>query len=185
MSTKEIYKQEIEIPENVKISIEDNKIIAEGPKGKTFKEIKHFALNKIIFMKIENNKFIAYTLKDRREYRAIVGTIIAHVRNLIEGVTRGYLYKMKIVYSHFPIKVEIKEGKVYIYNFLGERTPRIAEIVGSAKVELKENYLYVKGIDIEDVGQTCNNIEQAVRISVWDRRVFQDGIFLVERGYES
>ena len=185
MSTEIAYKQEIEIPENVKISIENNKIIAEGPKGKTSKEIKHVALNKLIFMKIEGNKFIAYSLKDKREYRAMVGTIIAHVRNLIEGVTKGYMYKMKIVYSHFPIKVEIKEGKVFVYNFLGERTPRIAKIVGNTKVELKENYLYVKGINIEEVGQTCNNIEQALRITAWDRRVFQDGIFLVERGYES
>ena len=179
------YFQEVEIPENVKITIENNKIIAEGPKGKTSKEIKHFELNKTIFMKIENNKFIAYSTKDKRRYRAMVGTIVAHVRNLIDGVTRGFCYKMKIVYSHFPIKVEIKENKVYIYNFLGERTARIAEIVGNVKVEIKENYLYVKGINIEEVGQTCNNIEQAVRISSWDRRVFQDGIFLVERGYES
>ena len=183
MSTE--YSKEIKIPENVKISIESNKIIVEGPKGKTYKEIKHVELNKTIFMKIDGNKFIAYSLKDKRKYRAMVGSIIAHVRNLIEGVTRGYCYKMKIVYSHFPIKVEIKENKVYIYNFLGERTPRIAQIVGNVKVEIKENYLYVKGINIEEVGQTCNNIEQAVRISSWDRRVFQDGIFLVERGYES
>ena len=179
------YFQEIEIPENVKITIENNKIIAEGPKGKTFKEIKHVELNKTIFMKIENNKFIAYSTKDKRKYRAMVGTIVAHVRNLIDGVTKGFCYKMKIVYSHFPIKVEIKENKVYIYNFLGERTARIAEIVGNVKVEIKENYLYVKGINVEEVGQTCNNIEQAVRITSWDRRVFQDGIFLVEKGYES
>jgi large subunit ribosomal protein L6 len=179
------YFQEVEIPENVKITIENNKIIAEGPKGKTSKEIKHFELNKTIFMKIENNKFIAYSTKDKRRYRAMVGTIVAHVRNLIDGVTRGFCYKMKIVYSHFPIKVEIKENKVYIYNFLGERTARIAEIVGNVKVEIKENYLYVKGINVEEVGQTCNNIEQAVRITSWDRRIFQDGIFLVEKGYES
>jgi large subunit ribosomal protein L6 len=179
------YFQEIEIPENVKITIENNKIIAEGPKGKTFKEIKHVELNKTVFMKIENNKFIAYSIKDKRKYRAMVGTIVAHVRNLIDGVTRGFCYKMKIVYSHFPIKVEIKENKVYVYNFLGERTARVAEIVGNVKVEIKENYLYVRGINIEEVGQTCNNIEQAVRITPWDRRVFQDGIFLVERGYES
>ncbi|MFH7903648.1 MAG: 50S ribosomal protein L6 [Candidatus Aenigmatarchaeota archaeon] len=178
---KEIYSEYIEIPSDVKISIEGNKIIAEGKLGKTSKEIKHVALNKIIFMKIEDNKFIAYSLKRRKEYVAMVNTIIAHVRNLIEGVTKGYKYTMKIVYSHFPIKIEIKEGKVFIHNFLGERTPRIAEIVGNTKVELKENYLIVSGNNIEEVGQTCNNIEQACRITVWDRRVFQDGIFLIKR----
>lgn len=179
--TEKIYSEEIKIPSDVKISIEGNKIIAEGKLGKTTKEMKHIALNKIIFMKIEGDKFIAYTLKRRKEYIAMVNTIIAHVRNLIEGVTKGYKYTMKIVYSHFPIKIEIKEGKVFIYNFLGEKTPRIAEIVGNTKVELKENYLIVSGNNIEEVGQTCNNIEQACRITVWDRRVFQDGIFLIKR----
>ncbi|MEM0324378.1 MAG: 50S ribosomal protein L6 [Candidatus Aenigmatarchaeota archaeon] len=179
--TEKIYKEEIEIPEDVKIEIKDNKIFVEGKFGKTYKEIKHISLNKIIFFKIENNKFIAYTLKTRKEYIAMVNTIIAHVRNLIEGVTKGYEYVMKIVYSHFPIKIEIKEGKVFIYNFLGEKRPRIANIVGNTKVELKENYLIVSGNNIEEVGQTCNNIEQATRISKWDRRVFQDGIFLIER----
>lgn len=181
----ELYKKEIEIPENVKVEIIDNKIFAEGKLGKTYKEIKHVALGKIIFMKIEGNKFVAYSTRKRREYMAMVNSIIAHVRNLIEGVTRGYKYRMKIIYSHFPMKIEIKEGKVIINNFLGERTPRIANIVGNTKVELKENFLIVTGNNIEEVGQTCNNIEQCVRISAWDRRVFQDGIYLIERGYLS
>ncbi|MEM0243456.1 MAG: 50S ribosomal protein L6 [Candidatus Aenigmatarchaeota archaeon] len=179
--TQKTYKAEIRIPEDVKIEIQENKIICEGKLGKTSKEIKHYALNKIIFMKIEDNKFIAYTTKIRKEYVAMVNTIIAHVRNLIEGVTKGYKYTMKIVYSHFPIKIEIKEGKIFIYNFLGEKKPRIAEIVGNAKVEMKENYLIVSGNNIEDVGQTCNNIEQSTRVPKWDRRVFQDGIFLISK----
>lgn len=181
LKTEEIYSEEIEIPEGVKIEIDGNKIIAEGKLGKTSKEIKHVALKKIIFMKVEGNKFIAYSTDRKKEYKAMVNTIIAHVRNLIEGVTKGYKYTMKIVYSHFPIKIEIKEGKVFIYNFLGEKTPRVAEIVGNTKVELKENYLIVSGNNIDEVGQTCNNIEQACRITVWDRRVFQDGIFLIKR----
>ncbi len=181
------YRREIEIPQNVEIRIEGNKIIAKGPLGETSKEIKHVLLNKEIFFKVEGNKFIAYSTKSKRKHKAMVGTIIAHVRNLIDGVTRGYKYVMKVVYSHFPIKVEIKEDKVIIRNFLGERTPRIAKIVGNVKIEYKEPFLYVRGINIEEVGNTCNNIEQCLRkrITKFDRRVFQDGIFLIEKGYES
>ncbi len=187
MSTEIKYKQEIEIPSNVKIRIENNKIFASGPLGETSKEIKSVFLNKQVFMKIENNKFIAYSLDDKRNFKALVGTIVAHVRNLIDGVTKGYKYTMKIIYSHFPIKVEIdnKNKLVIIRNFLGERTPRIAKIVGNVKVECKEPFIYVSGINIEEVGQTCNNIEQCLRkrITKFDRRIFQDGIFLIERNY--
>lgn len=179
--SEEIHRKEIEIPPQVKLEINENKIFVEGKLGKTFKEIKHIGLGKIIFFKIEDNKFIVWSIRKRREYISMVNTIIAHVKNLIEGVTHGYKYIMKIIYSHFPIKIEIKEGKVFIYNFLGERIPRIAKIVGNTKVEVKENYLIVSGNNIEEVGQTCNNIEQATRISRWDRRVFQDGIYLIER----
>lgn len=178
-----VYKKEIEIPENVEIKFEKNTFFAKGPLGETKKEIKSPFLNKIIFVEIDekNRKIVVKALKEKKKYKAMVGTIIAHVRNLIRGVTKGYKYIMKIVYTHFPINVKIEGKKVIISNFLGEKTPRVAEIVGNTKVTIKGDTIEITGINIEEVGQTANNIEQATRITGKDRRVFQDGIYIYEK----
>ena len=48
-------------------------------------------------------------------------------------------------------------------------------------MEIKGDKVTVTGTDVEKAGQTAANIEQSTRISSRDRRVFQDGIFLVRR----
>jgi large subunit ribosomal protein L6 len=60
---------------------------------------------------------------------------------------------------------------------LGEKVPRIANILGDTKVEVNGQDIVLTGTNKEDVGQTCANIEQACRISKYDRRIFQDGIY--------
>ena len=50
------------------------------------------------------------------------------------------------------------------------------------KVEVKNKVdVIVTGADIEKVGQTAANIERACRIRKRDRRVFQDGIYIVAK----
>ena len=72
-------------------------------------------------------------------------------------------------------------SEVQISNFLGEKRPRRAKIVGSTQVEIKGDVLLVNGPDIEAVGQTAANVEQATKIKNYDPRVFQDGIYIVEK----
>ena len=49
------------------------------------------------------------------------------------------------------------------------------------RVENKTDVV-VKGADREKVGQTAANIESACKIKKRDRRVFQDGIYIVSKG---
>jgi len=94
-------------------------------------------------------------------------------------VTQGFRCEMKMVYSHFPIKLIVKEEELVIENFLGEKFPRKARLMGEAKVEVKGDQVIVTGRDIENVGQTAANIERATKIKNFDPRVFQDGIYIV------
>lgn len=55
---------------------------------------------------------------------ACIRTICSHVENMITGVTKGYLYKMRFCYAHFPINVSITGKIVEIRNFLGEKRVR-------------------------------------------------------------
>jgi large subunit ribosomal protein L6 len=50
----------------------------------------------------------------------------------------------------------------------------------TVKVENKTEVV-VSGADKEKVGQTSANIERACRIRGRDRRVFQDGVYIVEK----
>ena len=68
---------------------------------------------------------------------------------------------------------------------LGER-PRVAKLPWSpSEVEVKvqnKTDVTVSGVDREKVGQTAANIERSCRIKKRDRRVFQDGIYIVSKG---
>jgi large subunit ribosomal protein L6 len=100
---------------------------------------------------------------------------------MITGVIKGFTYKLKIVFSHFPISVKVKENIVSIENFTGERSPRLVKIFGDTKVSVKEDDVIVQGINLEDVSQTAASIEQGTKVKVKDPRVFLDGIFIFEK----
>jgi large subunit ribosomal protein L6 len=88
---------------------------------------------------------------------------------------------MKIVYAHFPIKTAIKGDTFVVENFLGEKCPRKTKILGDTKVTVKGDQVLLNGPNVEDVGQTAANIERATKIKGFDPRVFQDGIYIVEK----
>jgi large subunit ribosomal protein L6 len=100
---------------------------------------------------------------------------------MITGVTKGFSYKLKIVFSHFPISVKLQDKFVLIENFTGERRARKVKTVGDVKVKIEAEDIIVEGVNLEDVSQTAANIEQATRVRRKDPRVFLDGIYVYER----
>jgi large subunit ribosomal protein L6 len=169
-------EKELIIPDKVTVDVDKKTVKVTGPKGTLQKQFKYFY--DVIIIKKEN-KLVVTSDSDKKKVRAIVGTIVSHVKNMVKGVTEGYTYKMKIIYSHFPVTVKIEGKKILINNFLGEKVPRIADILGDTRVEVNGQDVTLTGSNKEDVGQTCANIEQACRITKYDRRVFQDGIYKV------
>ncbi|MFH7882616.1 MAG: 50S ribosomal protein L6 [Candidatus Aenigmatarchaeota archaeon] len=171
-----MFLKEVKIPEDVKVSI-NGEIKVVGPNGEIRKRFE------LVEVKIEKdeNKIKIFSESENRKIKAKVGTIAAHIRNMINGVKKGYTYKLKVVYSHFPISVKVEGDKVLILNFLGEKIPRIAKIVGNTKVKIEKDEIIVSGIDIDEVSQTASNIELACRIKRKDRKIFQDGIWITGR----
>ena len=148
-----------------------------GSKGELKRNFKQRAIK---ILKDDGNIVLEAQFPKKRD-KAMLGTIKSHINNMIIGLTDGFTYKMKIVYAHFPMTVKVNEGKVIIENFLGERHPRTAKILSDTKVQIKGDEVIVSGVNKEDVGQTMANIEQATKIKGRDPRVFQDGIYLVEK----
>jgi len=171
-------KQKITVPENVTATIEKDIVTIKGEKGELSRIFSHPKIE----IKV-NGKVVEIHCKDtRRKEKALIGTFIAHINNMIKGVTEGFEYKMKTVFSHFPIKTSVDENEFVIQNFLGERSARRAKILNGVIVEVKGEDITVRGIDKEQVGQTVANIERASRVKKRDIRVFQDGVYRISRG---
>lgn len=173
-----MFSKELAVPEGVDVEILFGKYKVSGPKGTIEKK---FELTKDIKVEKQENKVKFSSENERRNVKALVGTNVGHMKNAIEGVTKGFVYKLRFVYSHFPMTVKAEKDKVVISNFLGERTNRIAKIVGQTQVKIEGADITVSGIDIDDVGQTASNLELACRIVGFDRKIYQDGIYLVSR----
>ena len=108
-------------------------------------------------------------------------TVSSIVRALVHGVTKGYEYKMKVVFAHFPVTVKIKDDTVMVENFMGERSPRLAKILAGCKVSTEGDDILIKGTSLEQIGQTAANIEQATKIKRKDQRIFLDGVYVYEK----
>jgi large subunit ribosomal protein L6 len=171
-------KKEIKISEGVEVILEGSKIIVKGKKVILERTLPH---PKIRFEK-KDNSIIVYCKTPRKKEGGLIGTFAGHIKNMIEGATNGFTYEMKLVYAHFPVKTSVKGKEFIIENFLGERTPRKAKILGETKVEIKGEKIILTGPDIEKVSQTAANIEKATKIRNKDPRVFQDGIYIVRKG---
>ncbi len=174
-------EKKVKIPEGVEVKVQGFKVFVKGPKGELERDFTSPLFKDFISLEVKDGEFIARSTSERRKVKAMLGTIAAHVRNMIKGVTQGYRYKLKAVYVHFPMNLEVKGDKVIINNFLGERTPRTAKIVGNVTVKVQGQEIIVEGINKEEVGQTAANLEQATRVTHLDRRIFQDGIYLVSK----
>jgi large subunit ribosomal protein L6 len=168
----------VDIPSGVKVKLKGNTLTVDGPKGNLTRNFSHPRIS----IQVTKNKVIIEGIMPKKKESALIGTWEAHINNLITGVTKGYIYTMKVVYSHFPVKTILKEDELLIENFLGESHPRKAKIVGGTKVEIKGDTITLTGINLEDVSQSCANIELATKIRNYDPRVFQDGVYLVEKG---
>ena len=177
MSDTALYEKRIEIPSECQVTLEDKTLVVSGPLGqlqRTFPEPQ-------TDIQIEDKEIVVSTGINRKRTRALVGTVIAHLRNMFTGVQFGYEYEMKIVYSHFPITVEIQDKTVIIKNFIGERGVRRARLIGDVEVRTTEDEIFITGIDIEHVSQSAANIQLATKIRHKDRRVFLDGIYVIRK----
>jgi large subunit ribosomal protein L6 len=167
----------IEIPNEIEAEVENFKVKVKGPKGSLEKDFFSPLFKKDILLKKEDKKIIIKTDSKKKKVKAMVGTIEAHINNMLKGVTEGFSVKLKIVYMHFPFTVKISGKEITVNNFLGEKLARKTNIVGDCKVEIKGDEITVTGISKDDVGQTSANLERVTWIRSRDRRVFQDGIF--------
>jgi large subunit ribosomal protein L6 len=167
----------IQIPDDVEITIEGRKVTVKGAKGTLTRDFSYAPIS----IELNDKTIRIWAEWPRKKETALVGTIYSHIQNMIIGVRKGFTSKVKIVFSHFPISVKVKDKTLLIENFTGERNPRKSKIVGNVQVKIQSEDIIIQGIDLEEVSQTAANIEQATKVKRKDPRVFLDGLYVYER----
>ena len=168
----------INIPEGVSVDSSSSNVKVTGPRGELSRSFEHSAIK----LEQSENRLNIVGNNLRKKEKALIGTWNAHLKNMVRGVDKGFLYEMKIVFAHFPMKVAVKGNIVAIDNFLGEKATRNSAIVGDVKVNVKGDAVTIEGNNIEEVGQTSGNLEKATIVKGRDTRVFQDGIYMISKG---
>jgi len=161
-------KSEIEIPDGISVSTNGDEISISGPKGKVITLLP-------MAVKLDGKKVII-----PMSSKEMMNTAAALMKSAIKGVQEGYKIKLKMIFAHFPMTVEIKGKEIYIKNFLGEKVPRVADIVGDTVVKPEKEFVTISGPDKHAVGQTVANIRIATKIKNKDPRTFQDGLYEIE-----
>jgi large subunit ribosomal protein L6 len=182
MSTEREANQEmVDVPKGVTFTVHGRRLIAKGPLGQVDRPFPSDALELV-----STGSHVTLTLRlpaHRKRSQALLRTWAAHLRNLSGSLTRGVEARLKIVAAHFPMKVQVKENHILIENFLGEKHPRSSDLLPGTTGRVDGDFVILSGYDVEQVGQSAANIERASRIREYDPRVFQDGIYLVERAH--
>ncbi len=179
MSIKpEFFVNEIVIPSDVSISKQENSIITKGSFGSVQKDFTKMPA----IIELQDEKIVIKSQGNRKKDFALVNTMQSVINNMIKGSTKGFTYKLKIVFAHFPITVKIKGREIHVENFFGERSARTSKIIGSdTKVTVQGEDVVVTGPNIENVSQTAANLELATRIKNKDSRVFLDGVYIYSK----
>lgn len=175
--------QDIVIPEGVEIEVKARDVRVTGPRGVLKKSFKHVDVE---IQRIGKNKIRVLVWHGARKHVACIRTVCTHIQNMVKGVTKGFLYKMRLVYAHFPINANIvDDGKsVEIRNFLGEKVIRRVPMLEGVKIEhstAQKDELILTGNDIENVSQSAANIQQSTDVKNKDIRKFLDGIYVSEK----
>merc|ERR1712080_93369 len=165
--------QSVTVPDDVDVTVKSRVVTVKGERGTLVKSFKHLAVD--------------ISMPGKKTWVAAVRTVCSHITNLCNGVTKGYKYKMRAVYAHFPINCAISEGGtlVEVRNFLGEKYTRRVRMHDGVKCENSKDQkdeLILTGNSVEAVSQSAALIQQSTTVKNKDIRKFLDGVYVSEKG---
>ncbi|KAG2491764.1 hypothetical protein HYH03_009925 [Edaphochlamys debaryana] len=176
------------VPKGISIEVKGRAVRVKGPRGTLTRDFKHLAVDMFLTEDKDGNKVLQVDCHFGKKKRlASIRTVCSHVKNMFTGVTKGFEYKMRLVYAHFPININIENQgkKVEIRNFLGEKRVRVVNMLDGVKIARSDGVkdeLVLSGSDLENVSRSAALVSQSCRVRVLDIRKFLDGIYVSEKG---
>ena len=174
---KKDFNEKISIPEGVSCSISDGHLTCSKSGKESQRDIKIPGIS----IKVQGNEILFSSEKANKKEIKVIRSYIAHLKNMFSGLNEEYVYELESCNVHFPMTMKQDKGVVLINNFLGEKTPRKAVILPNVDVQIKGAKITVSSHDKEAAGQTAANLEKATIVRNRDRRIFQDGIYIIEK----
>lgn len=149
-----IGRKPITRPDNVKVTINDNIITVEGPKG-----VLQQRIPQDISIEIKDNEMLVTRPSDAKDHRALHGLTRALVANMVDGVSKGFEKKLEMVGVGYRAQMQ---GSKLVIN-IGFSHPVEVEPPQGIEFEVPApTKITVKGIDKQLVGNTAANI-RAIR----------------------
>ncbi|MEW5298862.1 MAG: hypothetical protein WDW38_000403 [Sanguina aurantia] len=178
---------QVTIPSNVTIEVKGRAVRVKGPRGTLQRDFRHLSVDMFLIEEEGEKKLKVECHFGRKKRLASIRTACSHVQNLITGVTKGFEYKMRLVYAHFPINISIEQkgAVVEVRNFLGEKRVRVITMlpgVTIARSDAVKDELILIGNDVENVSRSAALVGQSCLVRGLDIRKFLDGIYISERG---
>jgi large subunit ribosomal protein L6 len=169
--------EEIAIPEGVAVSVNGPEVTAKGKYGECTKRLVYPGVE----ISANSGKLALGSKKSNKLLNRMIKTYKAHIKGMIKGASEGHRYALKVCASHFPMNVAVQGSQVIIKNFIGEKVPRVLDLVPGVKVSVDGTTINVESADKERASQTAASIEQITRRPGYDTRVFQDGIYITNK----
>lgn len=144
-----LAKRPIAIPANINVVVKNGDIEVKGPKA-TLTRQGH----RLVSVEVGAEGVQVSPKNDTLEARAVLGTYASHVRNMIEGVNKGFSKKLLIEGVGFKWDVQ---GKTLNLS-LGFSHPVKVAIPEGLTVTVEKGVLSIVGPDKEAVGQFAANI---------------------------
>jgi len=179
-------ERKLDIPDGVTVKMNGRYVSVTGPRGELHRDFNHIAKIDLHHDK-ENNTIVAAMYFPTSKITSALRTTCSHISNMFDGVLYGYEYKMRAVYAHFPININIDEKKgdmVEIRNFLGEKRPRKCKMLPGVKAERSsdvKDQIVLTGNDIDNVSKSCALIHDSCLVKKKDIRKFLDGMYVSEK----
>jgi large subunit ribosomal protein L6 len=167
----------MEIPSGITVTKEGESILVKGPKG----TVKRNFDNPSVKIELSSNEIKMSAKSSSKRYKSVIYSYRIHLNNAFNGVKEPYKYTLKVCSGHFPMNVSVANNVISIKNFLGEKIPRLLTLKQGVTVKVEGSIVTVEGVDKEVAGQVAADIEQATRRPGFDRRIFQDGIYITEK----
>lgn len=147
-----IGKQPIEIPSGVKVAVQGNKVLVEGPKGKLEQQV-----HELLTVKVEENNVVLDRKGDLARDKALHGLFRSLVKNMVEGVSKGFEKNLEIIGTGYRAKVEGKSLSLVV----GHSHPVNYPIPEGITVAVEKNtVLKINGIDKQKVGAVAADIRR-------------------------
>ena len=142
-----VGKKPIAIPSGVKVNIQGNTVLVEGPKGKLSTTVP-------AGIKVEQKDGHIVASRESNDKAALHGLTRALVANNVEGVTKGWSKDVEIVGIGYRAEMKGKHTVVFTLGYSHPIEFPLPTGIDVA-VDQKQTKLTVYGIDRQKVGQVA------------------------------